>query len=54
MGERVARMKEGGFPLLTFKYHTNRRRDIGRPKQRCINEEALQDQEKQPLFNVSL
>jgi hypothetical protein len=47
-------MKEDGFPLLAFKYHTNGRRDMGRPKQRWINEEALQDQEKQALFNVRL
>jgi len=54
MWELVARMKEGGLPLLTFKYHRRRRRDKGRPKQRWINEEALQDQEKQVLFNISL
>jgi hypothetical protein len=52
MGERVARMIEGDFPLLAFKYHKSGRHDMGRPKQRWINEEALQDQVKQALFNV--
>jgi hypothetical protein len=47
-------MKEGYFPLLAFKYHTSGRRGMGRPKQRRINEKAVQDHEKQALFNVSL
>lgn len=34
MWERVARMKEGGFPLLAFEYHRRGRRDMDRPKQR--------------------
>jgi len=54
MGERVARMIEGGFPLLAFKYHTSGRHDMGRPKQRWINEEALQDQVKQALLMMMI
>ena len=54
MWERLARIKEGGFPLLAFKYHKSGSNDMGRPKQRWVNEEAVQDQEKQALFNASL
>jgi len=54
MWENVARIKDGGLPLLAFKYHRRGRRDMGRLKQRWINEENLQDQEKQASFKVSL
>jgi hypothetical protein len=46
VGERVARMKEGGIPPLALTFHESGPGDMGRPNQKWVNEEAVQDQEK--------